>query len=57
MRMDAEDDAATLVEEETREAEAKKGQVVAGERPDSQGTDSSQAAAPAATTMSDESEQ
>jgi hypothetical protein len=50
MRMDAEDDAATLVEEETREAESKKIQAAASERPDSQGTDSSEAAAPIAAT-------
>lgn len=57
MRMDAEDDAATLVEEETREAQAKKNQIASGDRPDSQGTDSSEVAAVAATTLSDEGEQ
>jgi len=57
MRMDAEDDAATLVEEETREAEAKKNQAAASERPDSQGTDASEAVAPVAATLSDEGEQ
>jgi hypothetical protein len=55
--MDAEDDAATLVEEETREAEAKKNQAAASERPDSQGTDASETVAPVAATLSDEGEQ
>lgn len=56
MRMDAEDDAATLVEEETREAEAKRSQA-ASERPDSQDTDASGPAAPTRASLSDEGEQ
>lgn len=56
MRMDAEDDAATMVEEETREAEAKKIQA-ATERPDSQGTDASGPAALMGAALSDEGEQ
>ncbi|TID20797.1 vacuolar protein sorting-associated protein-like protein vps5 [Venturia nashicola] len=55
MRMDAEDDAATLVEEETREAEAKKNQPVT-ERPESQGIDASGPAALTGATLSDEGE-
>jgi hypothetical protein len=57
MRMDAEDDAATLVEEETREAQAKKNLTAPSDRPNSQGTDTSEVAAVAATTLSDEGEQ
>lgn len=56
MRMDAEDDAATLVEEETREAESKKNQA-ASERSDSQGTNASGPAALTGATLSDEGEQ
>lgn len=57
MRMDAEDDAATLVEEETREAEVKKIQAAASERPESQGTDASGPPVPAGATLSDDGEQ
>jgi hypothetical protein len=54
MRMDAEDDAATLVEESIQDAESNKGQP---KRPDSQGTDSNEAAAAASTAESQGSEQ